>query len=372
MFAKKLIGLAVFIITIFVYGEAVLAIGLLLDPFPTIRAGLGGRGKGMGETGVVTSYGAEAAFFNPAGTAWGGNSIYSSLSTQQSEFVNPAIFGGAVYFRGRLNFLKYPVLKYVRGVFVNKFFEDPYFGLILHNYRIGELQAVGVNTISGAPEPGDNFDQQNTMVGISYSSPLGFTGRNVLFGLNLYYLQINCFDETGKGRFVSGIDLGILARVGKSNLLALGETDFNLGARLRTIYPIKWNIGGSYSQNGWTYADFGISLSHNRSSIDANSGNKLELKLWEAALALRIDENESYSFSGGLEFKPVPKAALRIGCKNFCSNTGYNANKAITYGMGINLPSGFDLDYTGANYIGKFYNLIDTEWQLSLCYHINN
>ena len=342
----------------------------LLDPFPSLRHGVGARGLSMGGTGVVTSSGAEAILWNPALIVSGermdfiffGNQVNSTnLSGIPSQ---QRVFTGATF---KID---------DREWFI---FERPVIGAALYYYNITGLSVIGVDPVTANPLSTAYNDEgwNDLLMIVPFAADIPYSERRLSIGINFLAHQHSMFVQSSELSY--GWDWGAKLRImGETNPTGIDSRKryssklfVLLGARLRHLEGIKWKPANSpvaYTQNEWNYLDFGISMGSNLLKSPWLSG-------FTSALQLRFDENSDYHLSVGGEIA-AQNVRVRMGADNILSSYADDnrANSALTFGLGLlgfesmKIVKGLYLDYCFRMYLGAANTWLEDENSISVGY----
>lgn len=344
----------------------------LLDPFPSLRHGIGAKALAMGGTGVVNAWGAEAILWNP-----------SMIITR--EKVDISIFTNQVSTRGgEFSGLPYSQYFYVGATYKLKnsewlIFEKPTIGAALYYFNISGLSVIGVDPVSAEPLTTSFNDegQSDILFVIPFATNVLYSKQRLSLGFNFLTHYHTMFAHTSEIAF--GWDMGVQYRIYGEPFNIAAETEeesstkfFILaGARFRHLGGIEWvpgNISGGYTQNGWNYLDIGTTLGFKK------------LLSWMDCLSisyqLRYDENEDYHLSTGGEIA-IKNYRFRMGMDNIKASKFKGAmvtNNALTFGIGfwgtesMNLFKNFHLDYCFRMYLDDANSWMSNENNLTLGY----
>jgi hypothetical protein len=164
---------------------------------------VGVRGLGMGQANVATSYGVEALFWNPAGTAKITNSA-DLLFTHMDYIADIGVEYGAV----------------------SANFEG--FGVISFNIKSLSLGEILVTTTSDPEGTGETFSPQMLVAGVTYSKQL--TDR-ISVGVTANYITETLGDAAANG---VGFNVGVLYdNLASINGLSFGIVIKNLGPQMK-------------------------------------------------------------------------------------------------------------------------------------------
>ena len=342
----------------------------LLDPFPSLRHGVGARGLSMGGTGVVTSSGAEAILWNPA----------QIVSEERMDFI---------FFANQVNSTNFSGIPSQQRIFTGVtfkiddndwfIFDRPVIGAALYYYNMTGLSVIGVDPVTANPIQTAYNDEgwNDLLLIVPFAADIPYSERRLSIGINFLTHQHSMFAQSSEVSF--GWDWGAKLRImGETNPVgAESQKRYSsnffilLGARLRHIEGIKWkpaNSPDTFTQNEWNYLDFGISMGSNLLESPWLSG-------FTSALQLRFDENSDYHLSVGGEVA-AQNVRIRLGVDNILSNysSDNRANSALTFGLGLlgmesmKIINGIYLDYCFRMYLGNTNTWLENENSLSLGY----
>ena len=346
----------------------------LLDPFPSLRHGVGARSLAMGGTGVVNSFGAEAVLWNPAGIITNRKlcvEVYGNQTKNSSEFTgipsNQYMYAGAVF---QLTKKKWLV------------FDKPTIGAAIFYFGISDLSVIGVNPVSAHPLVTDHNSESysDVLLIVPLATDVIYSENKLSIGINLLAHYHSMFSFSSDIAY--GFDLGArwnilgdpVSFMPKTEDVLLSPYFIQLGTRFRHIDGIPWSSSGaleSYTQNGWSYTDIGIVLGARR---------PLSMEFLDAvsvSTQIRLDENDEYrtSFGGELAFGSF---RARAGVSNIIStysSSSYKvANSSMSFGIGlVNVPkmnflSNMHLNYCYRMYFNNVNTWMDSENSLAFGY----
>ncbi|MCF7809841.1 hypothetical protein K9N50_02495 [bacterium] len=292
---------------------------LLGDPFPSLRTGIGARSLAMGGTGVVVSEAMEAVLWNPAGCQinekwmfqFSGNDASRTPSAQTANLPKPQSF----FFGGGRNWSEWCLA--ISGYY----------------YTIWDLEVIDVNSITGAPRYSTSKDESLKDIAVVLTtawqlkeltdSTLSIGANLIFYRRELYDLSTDFFSENWY-RKNWGCDLGAKYLVSKESDKI---PEITLGVRFRHLYGVSWKEKGDieYTDNSWSYLDFGGSVQKNNVII---------------ALQSRFDQNEDCRLSGGFEYQlnllKGENQFFDIGISDILIGRGSapTQNTALTFGFG--------------------------------------
>ena len=314
----------------------------LQDPIPSLRGRILAGPAAQGETGSVTSEGADALLYNPAGVIIRGKwDIAFSVKTIETD----------VFSDGFDNFSYKSV--YLGGIWNTGWapwiFKQITAGLSGYYYGIGGLQRIGYDSESCAPVMTNSNDNgyYDLVCGPALAARIDVPGGDLDLGINAFCHHHQMFGESAKGFPIW--DIGIKLQIG----------GFKSGARLRRIPSFKWN---GAVQPSWHYLDTGFSL-----------------KCWDMitfSVQSRYDKNEELHWSAGTEWDIYKGWKFRAGYINIDGiNVSSQVNKGWTLGGGYPVSDAFIVDVCYHHYTGILWfensdlSWLDSEWLLSLKYN---
>ena len=303
----------------------------MMDPFPSLRHGVGARAIAMGGTGVVNSAGAEAILWNPSQIITDDRISLVFFGNMNSNTELSGIPSSNYFFSGFTVRMKDSEWL---------FFERPTLGAAIFYYNMSGLSVIGVNPSTAAPIPTgyNNESSSDLLLVIPFATDMIYSERRLSIGINLMVHNHSLFSV--KSNNATGIDMGAKWVVfGETNPAGRDkQTEYAsdlfliLGARIRHIHKIKWESEyspESYSQNDWRYFDLGMSF-----------GSRVFDSSWFKGITVsqqfRIDENKDYHYSLGSEIA-LNSVRLRVGAENLLSsyNSEFNANSSLNFGLGL-------------------------------------
>jgi hypothetical protein len=240
--------------------------------FTSLQTGPDARGAAMGFTGVSSSRGATALYWNPA-LLTGSHSPEAALS----------------------------INRWIQGVQTGAFgFARSGFGLSLHYSQVGDIE----HRITPSEEPLGTFSSTDAIIGVAYARPISST---LSFGvkLNGYYEKIYLDEATG-----IGCDLGFVWLSPVPNLRT-GAAIQHVGGtgRLRDSaleLPVTLRVGADYA-------------------IPGPGGT------WEAAAEIVQIRDADLHFHVGLEWTGSELIALRAGYQSGYETRGLTAGVGFQF-----------------------------------------
>jgi len=264
------------------FGDAVQAANPGEAGLLSLRLGVGAREAGMGETGVASSTGATALFWNPA------NNVFADFETQLA-LQHHRYLG---LFNHEFAAVAHRVGKGVLGFSFMGLYSDSI-------TRYGE-EPVAI--------PGGSFKPYDVAFGISYAHPLG---ESFAMGANakLVYERIDVLSDTG-----FAFDLFATHKAVVDGLMFAASVT-NLGGQMNLNnepfdLPRAFRIGIAYAPVG------GLFKSRLTLSGDVVFPN---------------DTNEKAHI--GAEYRLIPELALRAGTRINYDNQGFTAGAGFQVGL---------------------------------------
>lgn len=262
-----------------------------------LRMGVGGREAGMGETGVASSYGASALFWNPA------NNVFADFET---ELV--------------LQHYRYLGLFNQESAAVAHKAGSGVLGFVFSGLYSDEIERYGEEPV-GVSE--GTFKPYDLSIGVSYARGLG---KNFSAGLNVKYLYTR-IDQYSDSGFAFDFFLTHKAVI-EGLVFGLGVT--NVGGQMNVNeepFDLPTTIRGGLA---WT--------------PDSEGWNKLTLA---GDIVVPNDTNEKAHL--GAEYRLIPEFSLRLGTRINYENQGLTAGAGfragvlgVDYAYGESKVDGFD------------------------------
>jgi len=315
--------------------------GILQDPIPSLRGRILAGPAAQGETGSVTSEGAEAILYNPAGVIIDGRWDFAfSVKTIENDVFQHG-FNNFSYKSAYLGM----IFSCGRDIWIIK---NLTFGLSGYYFGIGGLQRIGYDDESCEPVMTNSNDNgyYDLVIGPTAAVRINVPGGDLDLGINTFYHQHQMFGESIIGFPVW--DLGIKVRIGP----------YKSGARLRYI-PAFYRNNTEHSD--WRYLDTGFSHSWDWLTF---------------SVQIRYDQNEEVHWSWGTEWDLSEKIKFRTG---YINADGFGkpeqVNKGWTLGGGILVSEAFTVDVCYHDYNSIFgignsdLSWLETEWLFSLKYN---
>lgn len=256
----------------------------------SLRLGIGAREAAMGETGVATSTGAAAIFWNPA------NNVFEEFDTglvlQHHRYLG--------LFNHESAALAHRVGKGVLGVIFMGFYSD-------------SIDRYGTEPV-GVPE--GSFKPYDVAFGVSYAHPLG---ESFAAGVNakMIYERIDIYSDTG---FAFDFFLTHKAMI---EGLVFAASYTNVGSEMMLKdeafkLPTAFRVGA-----GWTPA-----------------GDFLKEKLTLSGDVVFPNDTKEKAHIGG-ELRLIPEFALRLGTRINYTNQGLTAGAGFRTGaLGVDYAYG--------------------------------
>lgn len=262
----------------------------------SLRVGVGGREAGMGETGVASSVGASAIYWNPA------NNVFADFDTelvlQHNRYLG--------LFNQEAAVVAHRMGKGVLGFMFTGFYSD----------TIDRRGSDNTGLVEG------NFKPYDVVFGLSYAHPIG-DSFGVAVNAKMVYERIDIYSDT-----TIAFDFFVTHKTMIEGLTFAASLT-NVGGDMVLIedllpMPTAMRVGGSF------VPDFG--------------GKKLTLT---ADVLFPNDTSEKAHV--GTEFRLVPELALRLGTQINYDNQGLTAGAGfktgilgVDYAYGASKVDGFD------------------------------
>ena len=346
----------------------------LIDPFPSLRHGVGSAALAMGGTGVVNAVGAEAVLWNPARIVTRDRVCLAMFGSQSSNrsgdfsgLPQPQFFFAGITYK----------IKDTEWLI----FDRPTIGLALYHFNISGLSVIGVDPISATPliTPYDDEGQTDVLLVLPFATNVLYSDERLSIGFNLlthYHTMFSHSSEVTLG-WDMGVNWDIIGEPifvqGKIKSPSSAEYFLRTGARMRHLNGIKWKPGDNpagYTQNDWNYLDVGMAFGY----------RNLEESFFKCitfATQVRLDENKDFHLSVGGELA-LKSINLRVGGDNITTNYAGDSykltNTTFTFGIGIHSfesmkqYKGLHLDYCHRMYLDNTNVWMKNENNLTLGY----
>lgn len=247
----------------------------------SLRLGLGAREAGMGETGVASSTGAAAVWWNPANNVFADFDTEITLQTQRYVGLFDQHAAAVAHRAGG-------------GVI----------GFLFSGFYSDEIERYSAEPV-GVPE--GTYEPYDVAFGVSYARPLG-DAFGVGVTAKLVYEKIDVYSDTG-----FAFDVGVAHRAVIEGL-RFGATLTNVGGQMNLRdqpfdLPTAFRFGAAYTPPGALLAE------------------KLTLA---GEVLMPNDTNEKAHL--GVEYRLLPELALRLGTRVNYESQGLTAGAGFRAG----------------------------------------